>query len=267
MSIKTNKITRLYDFKEKTTARSSEVDAEFNQLIDVVSDVVDDLTLNNDMIGENSNEISSIDAKADAAVAASTLAVETADGAVLTAEGAVTTAGNAVITAGNAVTTANSAVTVAEGAVTTAESAVTTAESAVDSANAAQITADNAVTSAQAAQSAAEDAAADAQEAADAVAGKADVAYVDQVAENFVLGALPNGSVTDDKLSNTAGQVKDRLSSAESDISALDGRVSTNEGALINVNSFLMALNSEVIPSLGAEIMQIHLRMAYSQRW
>jgi hypothetical protein len=41
--------------------------------------------------------------------------------------------------------------------------------------------------------------------------------YVDTTAANFQLGALVDGSVTDDKLSNTAGQIKDRFTTHEAD--------------------------------------------------
>ena len=109
-----------------------------------------------------------------------------------------------------AISTANSAVATANQANSTANAADAKASAAVATANAADAKADIAIEDSEEALTKAnevfalkpnlEQAVADAQTAAAAVDGKADVTYVNQVAQNFVIGSMPNDSIVESKL-------------------------------------------------------------------
>lgn len=147
---------------------------------------------------------------------------------------------NNSITATN---TANLALTQSNLAVSTANSAVTTANSAVTTANTASTNATTALNKATQVETdynlikpELEQAVSDAEAAVDAVAGKADVAYVDAVAAGFVLGALPNKSVTGIKIVDGTlteellhPDVIDKINDSIQDIIDLDDRISDLE--------------------------------------
>lgn len=132
-------------------------------------------------------------------------AITTANSAVTTANSAVTTASEASLAAGTAVATANAASLSAEGAVDTADTAATDAANAVLVANTALSTATQVETDFQAWEPVM-------QSAVNTVAGKADVAYVDQVAANFQNGVAPDDSIMEIKLHES---VRDKLNKAK----------------------------------------------------
>jgi hypothetical protein len=181
-------ISRLYDFVSQTRIKSSEVDNEFNQLVNahnaqeasIIALEAEDILLQAD--------IDAVNTKADNAVATANTANSTANAANTTSANAYMTASYAASEAQNAVNTANTANATAGNAVTTANGAVTTADGAVVIANAVK---DDYETTEPILFQAVDDAEA----AVAAVALKADVAYVDSVAASFVLGTIPDGSL------------------------------------------------------------------------
>lgn len=116
------------------------------------------------------------------------------------ANSAVNTANGANIKSDAAVSTANLANGKADTAVLTANSADGKADAAVLTANEAKGTADSVQSDYTALKPVLEQAVADAEAAVEAVAGKADVSYVDQVAADFVLGTITDNSLTNAKL-------------------------------------------------------------------
>lgn len=90
----------------------------------------------------------------------------------------------------------------------------------------------------------------DAENAVSSVAGKADVAYVDSVAAGFVLGTVPDGTITDAKLSNTAGQIKPRVADLETNQGALASLTTTEKtnlvGAINEVDGDLAAHKASI---------------------
>lgn len=62
---------------------------------------------------------------------------------------------------------------------------------------------------------------------------KASKTYIDTVASNFVLGTVPDGSIIDDKLSNTAGQIKPRVATAEGKVTQLE----TDRGTMASLTT------------------------------
>lgn len=131
------------------------------------------------VVNTNTNGITGINVKADNAVATANLADGKADNAVAIANGANDKSDNAVATA-------NTASTNATNAVTTANEAKATANAVQDDYSTQKPIIEQAVV--------------DANAAVDAVAQKVDKSYVDQVAADFVLGAVPDGSIVEAKL-------------------------------------------------------------------
>lgn len=117
-----------------------------------------------------------------------------------------------------AVTTANDADDSANNATNIAASAVTVANTADENASTALVKATQVEEDYLNIKPEIEQAVTDAQSAAAAVEGKADVAYVNQVAADFTLGVVADGSITDAKLSNAAGQIKEAVTIIQSDL-------------------------------------------------
>ena len=118
-----------------------------------------------------------------------------------------------------AVNTANSAETKADSAVTIATSAEAKADNAVATANSAFISAGDASTDANGALVAVNALTSDysaklpAIEAGiTSIAEKVDKSYIDALIADLTIGAMPEGSVDDAKLSNAVGMVKDKVS-------------------------------------------------------
>ncbi len=118
-----------------------------------------------------------------------------------------TNASNAVNTANLANSTAETANTNATNAVNTANSADSKADDAVAIANQASETANNAYSKAEQVEDdyntlkpVLEQAVVDAENAVESVAQKVDKSYVDEIAANFVLGIVPDGTITEEKL-------------------------------------------------------------------
>jgi len=110
----------------------------------------------------------------------------TTDLANSTAETANTNATNAVNTANSANSKADDAVAIANQASETANDAYSKAEQVEDDYNTLKPVLEQAVV--------------DAENAVESVAQKVDKSYVDEIAANFVLGIVPDGTITEEKL-------------------------------------------------------------------
>lgn len=126
----------------------------------------------------------------------------TIDTALLNATNAVTTANTSSTKSDTAISTANSANTKSDTAISTANSASSSASSAVSTANSASTTATNANNTALAVQTDYNAIKPQLEQAVLDVAGKASVAYVDGIAANFTLGAIPDNALTNAKMAN-----------------------------------------------------------------
>lgn len=161
-----------------------------------------------------------------------TVEVETiVNGANTKSDTAIATANSAVTSANNAVTTANTASTNASNAVTTANNASTVSTNAINKST--QVETDFNTLEPILLQ-----AVEDAESAVEAVASKADVAYVNSVAESFQLGVVLPDSIDEnqlkpavrDKLNDTnALTLGDELPSYYTDIIARLGYTPLNE--------------------------------------
>lgn len=127
----------------------------------------------------------------------------------------------AVSNAATALATANTADTNADTALADSATAVSTANTAASNASTALATANQTAADFEAIEPTLTQAVIDAEAAVAAVATKASVEYVDGVAANFVLGTVSDGSITDAKLSDAAGAVKDKVNNMESTINAV----------------------------------------------
>lgn len=67
--------------------------------------------------------------------------------------------------------------------------------------------------------------------------------YVDNAVTSLLSGIAPAGSITDDKLSNTSGQIKDRVSEIESTITSLEPTIINNVNKITATITYLNYTN------------------------
>jgi len=137
--------------------------------------------------------------------------------------------------------TAETADTNASEALDTAGTALTNSIDAVNTANTADTNAATALNKATqvegdytALKPILQQAVADAQAAAEAVADKADVAYVDQVAENFTLGVIPDHTIGYSKLTETVGN---DIGTLQSDVGTLQTDLTSHKANDVQVTN------------------------------
>jgi len=158
------------------------------------------------------------------------------DDAILIANGAVTTADNAVTTANDAVAIANTADGKADNAVSTANTASDNATIALDKAT--QVETDY-----TAIVPIINQAVADVNQAVSDVADKADVSYVDQVAANFAMGVITDGSLLREKLD---ANVISELDGLRTDIDNTTSDVVTATNDIVLIKSDIDTIDNSV---------------------
>jgi hypothetical protein len=186
---------RLHTFLSGKTAKSGEVNGELNQIISAYNELLGDVSnFNNamdtvtggiDWTGETIADVKLI-----------------SENAVTTSQNAEGISQNAETVAGNALSVANTANSTSNLAVSTAETAVSTASSALITSQEAELTANTVEEDYLAIKPTIEQAVIDAEAAAEAVAGKADKAYVDAVAANFTMGVVSPKSIVESMISD-----------------------------------------------------------------
>lgn len=154
------------------------------------------------------------------------------------ADTAITTANTADANADAAVITADTADGKADNAVTTANTADANASTAVSTANTAKTTADGVKAEYDALKPTLEQAVADANAAVESVAEKVDKSYVDGLAADFVLGTIPDASLTAAKLAfDVATQAE--LDTVSGNITSLAGVGRTTETVKGNADNLI----------------------------
>lgn len=229
------KISRLYNFVPGVSARSAQINEELNQVLLAYNNTVDKINLGVDVsLGQLESDV----------LAANT----SANAAVVTANGANVKADASVVTANESVVTANAAYGKADAAVLTANTAL--GQDTVlpyTGALGAMKVATDVETAWLLAETNIAQAVIDANNAVAAVELKVDKEYVDQLAANFILGVVSDGSITDAKLSDTAGQIKGVVAAHVGDATVhfLKTDVSKADVGLANVANVLQESKSD----------------------